>query len=697
MRKEIHTFCGVCANSCALIAVVEGNKLISVRPDNQSKYRHDICPAAKGPLTSIGIENSPDRLKYPLKRVGQRGEGKWERISWGEALDAVAQKLLYLKEKFGPESLVICLGEPKNVETAFFHRFATVFGTPNVVTPGSLCGEPHLAAAAYTYGRAAIPDEPEEYTENTPLPRVFVDWGRDTLNHHTGRHRMKTYTEHGTKIVVVDPMQTTTAKTADLWVRLRPGSDGALIMGILKVIIEDKLYDKDFVSRWTVGFNKLRDEVKTFTLDEVEQLTWVPKSQIVELARIYATNKPAAIDGGNAIDCQTIALKFHRAVCIMRAITGNLNIPGGDVFIKPHPHTRPGRFMLLSKIPRDMKKAVANDYPLAMRGVYTPYQCLVRANLEDKPYQIKASICCLTNPLLSFPDSEATYQAFMKMDFIVVLELFMTPMAALADIVLPAAWTWEDDTIGYWYSANEEIRAYPKVVNPPGEAWTDAKIVNELAKRMGFQEYFWEDEKDALEHFLEESGYSFRDLLKKGKLLPSKEYRKPEEEPFRTPSGKVEIYSQRLEEQNYDPIPKWKSLSPVSGELSEEYPLLVTNAKSNTYMLTGFKMLENLRRIEPDPIVWLNPETARHLGLKDGDWVYIETKKGRITQKLSLDPELDPRVVIAHWGWWYPEEGPETMYGWRKSNYNILTGYEEMGEECASPALRGLPCRVYQA
>jgi anaerobic selenocysteine-containing dehydrogenase len=695
-KKEIRTFCGICPSSCAQIVTVEDGKIISVKVDRESGYRHAICPGAKGPLTSMEMVDHPGRLKYPLKRVGERGGGRWERISWDDALDFAAQRLLDLKEKFGPESTLICLGEPKNMETAFLHRFATVFGTPNIITPGCLCGEPHLAAAIYTYGRPAVPDEPEQYTEGTVVPRVFLEWGADYHN-HLGRHLVKTFTDHGTKLIVVDPMEISAAKkTTELWIRPRPGGDGALAMGVLKVIIDEELYDKDFTARWTVGFEQMRDEVSTFTLDEVEKVSWVPKEQIKQLARLFATNRPASMHIGNAIDCQANAFKVQRVMCIVRAITGNINIPGGDVFIKPARHMRPGNFMLLSEIGRKTENAIAQEFPLALKGAYTPYQLLMQANLEGKLYPIRSAINCICNPLLSYPDSEATYQCFMKMDFIVVLELFMTPMAALADLVLPAAWTWEDDTIGYWYGAHGEVRAYPKIVDPPGEAWSDAKIVNELAKRMGMAEYFWDDERESLDYFLTGSGLSFEQALRRRKLMPSREYKTPEEEPYKTPSGKIEIYSKALEDLGYEPIPRWKTLSRLAGELSDEYPLLATQAKSNVFYLTAFKMLDKLRKREPEPLVKLNPETASMLGLKEGEWVYIETKKGKISQKLALDQSLDPRVAVVAWGWWYPEEGPETMYGWRKSNYNILTGYEDMGEECGSPELRGLPCRVYK-
>ena len=696
--KIVHTFCGICGAACAHIATVENGKLVKVRADIKSGYRHAICPTGKGPITNIGVENHPDRLKYPLKRIGNRGEGKWERISWDDALDIVAGKLLELKEKHGPESVAICLGEPKNMETIFAHRFATTFGTPNVTTPGGLCGVVRVWASRYTYGRPTIPDYPERYEEREtwPLPRLFIEWGNDSVP-HAHRHATKVYQDTGVKIVVIDPRKTKTASRAYRWIRVRPGGDGALAMGMLKVILEEELYDKDFVSKWTVGIEKIREEVRKFNLDEVEQISWVPKNQVIELARLYATTKPAIIEDGNAIECMKNGFQIFRILCILRSITGNLNVPGGETFLTPGIRIRPGRMMLLSKIGRDFDKAIGKEFNLAMKAAFVPWQSIVKANIEGDPYLVRAAICCLTNPVVSYPDSKATHDAFMRMELITVLDLFHTPTTAIADIVLPAAWTWEEDTIGYWGGWYEEYRGYSQVVPAPGEAWPDAKIFNELAKRVGLGHHFWNDHNEALDEFMQGTGLTFKDLLNKRKILPTREYKGPEEVPYNTASGKVEIYSRSLEEEGYDPLPTWEVVSRLPGELTQSYPFLMTNAKSDVYMLSAFKMIGELRKKEPEAFVHMNPEAARKLDLQEGDLVFIETRKGRITQRLVYDSELDERVIIAAFGWWYPEDGPRTLYGLMKSNVNILTGYEDPGQPVGVPDLRGIPCRVYKA
>jgi anaerobic selenocysteine-containing dehydrogenase len=688
-RQEFLSFCHICAGHCSIKVTVEDGRVIDIAPDMESGLSNELCPIKKGRLSIPEILVHPDRLKYPLKRVGAKGKNKWQRISWDEALDTIAERLSYFKEKYGPESVALGLGEPKGLEFAFAQRFASVFGTPNVVTPGWCCGTPGTLGCNFTIGSGCVPDGEHS-------PALIVLWGNNII-HTTGGIRRETISsnlESGTKLVVIDPRKIDMASLADLWIRVRPGSDGALAMGLLKVIIEEKLYDKDFVDKWTIGFEQLQEHVKSFSLQDVERVTWVPKEQIEQVARLYAQTKPATIQWGNALDQGANSFQTFRVISIIMAITGNLNVPGGNVFLTPPPYTRPGRFFLLSKFPRKPESTAGGEFKLAIRSAFIPSSALLKAILEEKPHPVKAGLFILTDPLISYPDSEETYKALMKLEFMVVFEIFMTPTAALADIVLPVATGMEHDEIGYWPGWYEEVRAHHKVVDPPGEAWPDTKIVNELAKRLGMKEYFWDDDSEALNFWLQPSGLSFEDLKQRKTLLPKMEYKAHE---FRTPSGKVEIYSKQLAELGYSPMPLWQELSQLP-ELPEEYPLLLTNAKEDAYMLTGYKMIASLRNMKPEPTVELNPTTAEKAGLKDGDMVYIETKRGRIMQRLCLNPDLDPRVVLAAFGWWFPEEGPSNLYGWRKSNINVLVENRPPYDPTTGSAqLRGIPCRVYKA
>jgi anaerobic selenocysteine-containing dehydrogenase len=250
----------------------------------------------------------------------------------------------------------------------------------------------------------------------------------------------------------------------------------------------------------------------------------------------------------------------------------------------------------------------------------------------------------------------------------------------------------EHEEVGYWPGWYEEIRAHPKVVDSPGECRPDTQIINDLAKRLGLQEDFWENDHEALDLMLEPSGLTYEQFKEKRVLSPKREYRKND---YRTPSGKIEIYSEQLEKMGYPPMPLWEELSRIP-ETTQKYPLMLTNAKEEAYMLSSYRTVPSIRMMRPDPVVEVHPETARKLGLQEGDWVVIETKEGKIEQKLSLNSQLDPRVVMAAFGWWFPEETSE-VFGWDKSNINMLT---PSGPDYDAPtggvALRGIPCRLYR-
>jgi anaerobic selenocysteine-containing dehydrogenase len=688
VRREYLTFCHLCCGHCAVRVTVADNVIVDMAPDLESGLSNEQCVYKKGRLSIPEIHDHPDRLLHPLKRVGARGEGKWEQISWEEALDTIADKFRGIREESGPEYVMFGLGEPHGLEFAFAQRFASAFGTPNVTTPGWFCGVPFQTANAFTFGQGAVPDE--EHT-----PELLVVWGVNP-NHTSGGIRRQTVikiAESGAKIVVVDPRKIDMAGIADLWIKPRPATDGALALGLLKVLVDEGLYDQDFVRDWTLGFEELRAELATFTLADVARVTWVPEDQIVALARMIGTSKPACLHWGNGIDQGVQPFQTHRAISILAAISGNLNVPGGIVL--PDSETnfvRPGKFYMLSKRLPIAGKTIGKEFPMTLKSTSVPSWTLVRAILENEPYAPRAAFFMLTNPMTSFVDSRRTREAFERLEFIVALDLFMTPTAALADIVLPVAFGMEHDEVGYWPGWYNEVRAHPKVVDPPGDARPDTWIINELARRLELPD-FWEEEHEALDAWLAPSGLTFEDLKHERTLLPTKNYGNAN---LRTPSGKVEIVAASLAELGLAVLPTWDELGAVP-ELGDDYPLVFTNSKSEIFIGTSYKGVPSLRAMRPEPIVQMNPGAAADLGLDDGDLVYIETKKGRIKQRLVFDPDLDPRVIFADFGWWFPED-PSGQLGWDWGNLNVLTSYDEPVDPAVGVmVLRGVPCRVYKA
>ena len=475
----------------------------------------------------------------------------------------------------------------------------------------------------------------------------------------------------------------------------------ALALGMINVIINEGLFDKDFVENWTVGFDKLKAHIQNYPPEKVEGITWVPSETIREVARFYAASKPACIAWGNGIDNNINNFQSARAIAILRAITGNLGRPGGDVEWSSSGIVPKGSPELLQQealSPDVRAKRISADDGMLPIIFYALPQSIVKAVIEADPYPIRAALVQGGSLLHTYTNVQETYKALKSLDFLVVTDFFMTPTAELADIVLPVATYLEIDSL-------HESEYMPAVgviqkVAQIGECWSDYKILSELAKRLGLGNCFWEDCKQALDFILKPAGLTFDEFRKVGVISGSKQYGKYEKNGFDTPSGKVELYSSQLEEWGFDPLPVYHEPpeSPYSEpELANEYPLVFTNRKLAPFQHSGGRQIATLRGSHPEPLVHIHTETASKLGIEEDDWVYIETKRGRIKQKAALTPNIDPRVVILEYGWWFPERKASELYGWAESNLNILTDNKPpYAREMGSATLRGILCKVYK-
>jgi anaerobic selenocysteine-containing dehydrogenase len=316
-----------------------------------------------------------------------------------------------------------------------------------------------------------------------------------------------------------------------------------------------------------------------------------------------------------------------------------------------------------------------------------------KAILEDIPYPVRAAYMMCCNPMLSYADSRQTYEALTKLDFLAVADLFMTPTAAMADIVLPVASQFEFDDIGHLGIGHGYILARPQVVDPPEECWPDMKIMNELGKLMTPAEHWYDDYHQFLEDVVKPSGLTYSQFCEKGYLKGPDRFRQYEEKGFRTPTGKVELMLSTAEKFKLSPLPEYKSL-PEDDD--PEYPLILTSAKSRYYLHSSYRWLEKLRKLRPHPQVEIHPETAQQYHIQEGNDIVIETRYGKISQKAHLTDTLNPRVLCAAHGWWFPEGNPETQYDWEKSNFNMLTSTKKLGREFGTPNLKGLGCRIHR-
>jgi anaerobic selenocysteine-containing dehydrogenase len=689
--KIINTICQMCRHYCGMHVFVHDGKIVKIEGIKEHPVnKGSLC--AKG-LAAIQLEYDPKRLKYPMKRVGGRGEGKWERISWDEALDTIASKLKEIKEKYGAHAVAYYRGQAPRWGTNWFHvqRFMNVFGSPNICTHSHLCHVPRQVAHVHTYGGMPIPD-----FENT---KCIVLWGYNPTRSSTCIHarRILDSKEKGAKLIVIDPRFTEIASKADIHVQLRPGTDGALALGMMNVIINEGLYDREFVEKWTIGFDKLKELVKDYDPKKVEEITWVSANEICNVAKVYATNKPAVIEDGNGLDQHTNVVQTTRAIAILRAITGNLDIPGGNVLPVP---LRPADITLKEKLPKDVKSISA--HPLFYNQWFTTTPELLDAVEMGKPYPIRAVIVQGGDPIMSSSNSKKVANILQKLDFLVVHDLFMTATAELADIVLPAATFLESTLVSFYpfaYTPSVDIQIIGlvnKVIDPLGDSWPDTKFIFELARRLGYEEYFpWRTIEEALNEELAPMGLTI-DKLKEHpegiiiKIEHQKLYKKYEREGFKTPSKKVEIYSPTFEQLGYDPLPTYKepAESPVSRpELATKYPLLCgTCLKLGVFTHTQFRTLPWLNELFPEPFIEIHPQKADELGIKEGDIVVVESPRGSIEVKAKLTEGIDPRVIMISYGW-----GQPYAHG---SNVNLLTDDLQRCPVSAATGNRSILCSL---
>jgi anaerobic selenocysteine-containing dehydrogenase len=668
----------------------------------------------------------PDRLKHPLKRAGERGEGRWQRITWDEALEAIAFRLEQIKDQSGAESVVFCQGTGRDV-ISYHSRLAYSFGSRNKVIFGPLHGNacffPKMTTMAALFGNLAVADCAQAYPERYDhpewrAPKCMIIWGNEPIatspDGFLGQWVIDCM-KQGTELIVVDPRRTWPAARARHWLQIRPGTDAALAMGMLHVIINEHLYNTAFVEQWTHGFDELKDRVQAYPPRVAAEITWISPEEIVKAARYYAESKPASVQWGVALDHSKECLPTLQAITSLMAITGNLDAPGGNMIrgqLFGMGHLFDWGLDLLSEEQRQ-KKVGLGRYPLIDWMEFVPGEALIDQMLTEEPYPIRAAWIQSTNTIAcGVADPRRTYEAFKKLDLNVVVDLFMTPTAmAFADYVLPAATYPERDGVYLPLGGVTCTGTINRAIEPLGECRSDMEINLEMGRRLNPGAWPWENVHEMFDAMLAGAHVTFEELRELGYLFDEFQYRKhekgwlrPDGEPgFDTPTGKVELYSTVFERCGLDPLPYYEEPpeSPMSTpEVAEVYPLvLTTGARVQGYFHSEHRQIPSLRRMNPYPVTEIHPLTAAALGIEDGDWIILENRYGRCRQRAKLTEGIDPRVVSAQHGWWFPEkEGPEpSLFGAWDSNINLLLPSGWTGRSGLGYPFKSQMCRIRRA
>jgi len=745
MAKEVKkAICEFCHARCRVLVYSESGQMVKIEEDRSDPRVDSIFPPTRACLRLRGAREwfyHPDRVNFPLKRVGERGEGKWERISWEQAFDEITAKLRGIIDKHGPEAIAVTTGTYRTCEE-MTSRFCNVLGTPNIGGAEKICFGPAVTVGAALLGWPEIYRSKTTFTEGgvaKPASKCILMIGIDPSQSYQRPWRtVHDAKKLGIKTIVIDPRRTETAELADLWLQLRPGTDTALLMSMINVIIEEGLYDKDFVDKWCYGFGKLAERARGYPLEKTAEVTWVPAEKIREAARMYATNRPGFSMNGMGTEHLTNSIQAIQARIILEAITGNIDVDGGHILEGPHQSITSAEMSLPDMLsPEQKAKQLGVDrfklmcwpgYDLIQEHVKKVWgkSCILpeiastatspdmwRAMLTGKPYPVKAAISIANNPMVTSGNTRLVYKALKSLELYVVSDFWLTPSAELADYVLASA-SWLErpffcnpgSGLGNAIWAGEQ--ALPFAIPGQYDHRTEYEIYRELMIRLGMVEYFpWKTYEESFDYRLKPLGMTFKEFMdKKGGFdFPPAEYKKYERIGFATPTGKAELYSTIFEKLGYDPLPRYEESheNPISTpELAKEYPLmLITGGRFRPMYHSEHRQIDSIRRRHPDPLVQINPKTAAELGINNGDWVWIESPRGKIKMKCQYFDGIDPRVVHAEHGWWFPElPGEEPwLHGVWESNVNVLT--DDDPDVCnklnGGWPLKTALCKIYKA
>ena len=789
--EKVRGYCVLCTAHCATVATVEDGRVTRLDPDYDHPNGGAIC--VKGKAAPELVYNG-ERLDYPLRRTNPKGaeDPGWARVSWDEALDDIAARLLDIRERYGAEAIAMARGTASGTSTddvnGWSSRLLNLIGSPNTVSTTHVCNWHRDTVFSYTFG---VPQPSPDVLHSGAL----LLWGHNPSSTQLLlAHDTVTARKRGMKVVVVDPRRVGLGSQADVLLQVRPGADGALALAMVHVMIEEGRYDEDFVRDWTNGpfllradtgealteadlaaggsperyvmwdeasdravvydpatracveegvrpalqgtvrlsmedgatvacepaFGALARLAASHAPERSESVTRVPADTVREAARMLSDNRPVSMFMWNGVGQHTNATQTSRAISTLYALLGDIDAEGGNLMLPMAPLRAVDGKEFISAEARSRRIGL-DEKPLgppatagacAAHDVYT-------AILEDRPYPVRALINLGSNTVMSNGDPGRGREALSALELGVATELFMTPTAQLCDYVLPATSFLEMDHLvgGFRHrvDARSHVQYRRRAVEPLAERRSDTWVVFELARRMGFGDDFWGGDVEAARaHQLEPTGLTLDEIKARpgGVTLENpRRYRKYAEtdaegrpKGFNNPSGRVELYSHRLARHGFPPFPEYEepAVSPVSRpEIAAEYPLVLTNAKTTTFIHSQQRSLPSLRKAAPEPAAELHPDTAGEHGVEHKQWMVVETPKGAVKVRASLTRRIIPGVVCVQHGWWQacrdlelPGHDPFSGLG---ANPNGLVDAEHRDPISGSLPHRSFLCRVRPA
>ncbi|GHJ97893.1 molybdopterin oxidoreductase [Streptomyces sp. NE5-10] len=785
MIQEKRGFCTLCKSRCGAVFTIDDGRLIGARPDPDHPTGAAMCPKGR---SAPEITHSTHRLTSPLRRTHPKSDPDpgWVPVSWEEAMAEIAEKLTAVAAQNGPEAVAFAVATPSGTmvsdATEWIERFVRLFGSPNTVYSAEICNWHKDFAHAFTFGG---PIPPPDYAHAD----LALLWGFNPAKTWLAQSAALSAAQaKGTRLAVVDPRRSTTALRADRWLRVRPGTDAALALGLAHLLISSGRYDEAFVRAWTnapllvrsdngrflranelagacadpadagfavfdeeaeqvepyatthaarrperfalrgtrdvplrdgsvvtcePAFERYADACAAWTPDRVSAATWIPEREVRALADDIAAASSVTYYGWTGVGQSTNATQTERALATLYALTGSYDTPGGN-HVVPAPAHNPASFPGQIDPAQRAKALGLAEHPLGPQTTgYINSGDLCTAVETGRPYPVRALIGFGSNLVVSQPDSDRTARALAGLDFQVHLDLFHNPTSTTADLVLPVSSAYEHEALRFGFEvshrAQEHVQLRPRMVEPQGEARSDTEVVFDLACRLGMGADFFDGDIEAAWNWqLEPLGLTTDELRRSpgGVRIPrepaNRKYAAPATGPdlggtvtgFATPTRRVELYSERLLEHGYPPVPEHRDPAPTDAA----YPLVLTCAKHGYFVHSQHRSVTSLRRRATAPSIDIHPRTAAAHGISVGQWVEVATRLGAIRLRARLDDSLHPSVVVGEYGWWQdapdlalPGAAPTDETG---SNYNRLVGHALTDPLSGSAPLRSAACRI---
>jgi anaerobic selenocysteine-containing dehydrogenase len=711
-----------CHGGCGcLLRTDSAGRLVGIEGDPANPFSQGaLC--ARG-LATLDTVHHPERLLHPLRRDGPRGAGRWRAVGWDEALAEVATGFDRIRRETGPESVLFLKGTGRDVGP-WISRLAYSFGSPNYFAlgpaSGNACFMPRTSVGAAAFGGFMVPDCSQHHLERYDHPAwrppaTLVIWGGNPVVTNPDGflgawivHCM----ERGTELVVVDPRLTWLAARARHWLPLRPGTDVALALAFLHVILAEGLYDAAFVARWTYGFEALAARVAPCTPAWAAGITGLDAERIAAAARHLGRSRPAAFQQGLGVDMSPDAAATAHAVGCLWAVLGQVEVPGGMLTARD-PFGVPRRGPDAAAFPQVRRARIGLDrYPLIAHGIpYGQGDALLDQGERGAPYPLRAAWVQGTNTIVSsFADPARADQLLKKLELVVVLDLFHTPTTtAFADLVLPVCTFAERDGLRHSFY---QLAAINQALPPRGESRSDMEICLALGRRLAPADWPWEQVHGLFDHVLGPAGLTFHQLRERMPLYPGLRYGRHErgelradgQPGFETPTGRLELYSTVLESCGLDPLPAWNPGPyhlPEAAGLRADFPLdLMTGARVPALFNAEHLNVPALRAHNPDPLVHVHPRDARAAGLSDGDWAWVVSHHGRCRRCVAVTEEVSPGTAHAQARAWEPSAPAAENAGffllW-DLNVNLLLPSHLQGPSGFGYPFRSQRCRLEPA